>query len=140
MAKNKMKGVVEVELGGANRFIKFDFNSICELEAYFDKPATKIFDTKRGIAMREIRGTMWIGLQRFHNGAEIDEVGDWLQEALEEGRFEDVSSRLGEALGLALRGPDEEDPGKNPEPSKEGAKQKKGSTSRNSSNKPDVSV
>ncbi len=133
-----MKGVVEVELGDANRMLKFDLNAICEMEAYFKKPASKIFDKERGVALREIRGAMWIGLQSFHEGVKINEVGDWLQDAWDEGRFEEVSGLLGEAFALALAGPETEgEPIKNSVPPKKGAK--KGSTSRSSSSKPDAS-
>ena len=142
MAKNRMKCVVEVELGDANRLIKFDLNAICDLEDFFKKPVSKIFDEERGIALTEVRGTMWVGLRRFHDGGELllTKVGDWLQEAFEEGRFEEVSGQLGEALSLALVGPEPEtkgESGKNSKPPKTGAK--KGSTSRSSSNKPDAS-
>lgn len=143
MAKHSMKGVVEILLDGAKRMVKFDFNAICELEDYFGKPAQNIFDVERGIALREIRGTLWIGLQRFHEGIKLNTTGDWIQGAMEEGRFEEVSGQLGEALQLALgalNGPDKKaGPGKNPEPPKTGAKKSKASTSQSSSNKPDDS-
>ncbi len=42
MAKQSMKGVVEIFLDGAMRLVKFDFNAICELEDYFGKPATSM--------------------------------------------------------------------------------------------------
>lgn len=138
---NSMKGVVDVELGDANRQIKFDFNAICALEEYFGKSAAEIFNTEDGtIEMRTIRGAMWVGLQRHHPGVEIEDVGQWLGEAIEENRFEDVSNKLGEALSQALGGKaSKEAPGKNPEPPTKGAT-KKGSTSKNSSGKPGASA
>lgn len=135
--KNKMKGVVEIELGDANRLLKFDMNAIAELEAFFDRPSHKIFDQKRGVGIREIRGTLWVGLQRFHPGVKIEEVGDWLDEVMEEKRFNEVSEAVGTALMNAL-GALSEDESKNAEPPVKGAKPKS-STSRRSLPKPDVS-
>ena len=138
---NKAKGIVDIELGGTNYRLQFDFNAICELEDYFDRPAQQVFDESKGIGMREIRGTLWVGLQRHHKGVTVDEVGEWLGDAVNNGQFEQLANTLGSAIAYALHGgkPEEleEAAGKNEEPPKKGAK--KGSTSRRSSNKPGVS-
>lgn len=126
MAKNKMKGIVEVHLGGASRRIKFDLNAICDLESHFDKPAHEIYS--EGVGVKIIRDTLWVGLQRYQDGVKINEVGDWIEEAVEEGRFAEVAEKIGEALSFALSGMStteaESAAGKNPEPPKEGAKKK----------------
>lgn len=136
MASNSVRGSVEIELGGVKRTVKFDLNALCELETHFDKPSHLIFDTERGIGLREIRDTLWIGLQRFHKGVELDHVGNWLQAAAEEGRIEEVSTQLGKAMSFALNGlGGEEEPSGNPEPPQTGAATED-STSQDSSNKP----
>lgn len=131
---NKIKGSVDVRLGGANRILKFDFNAICELEAHFDKPAERIFDQERGVGLKEIRDTIYIGLLRFQPQVTPEMVGDWLETSAEAGEFQHVSEKLGEALNNALGGmrAEETDLG-NVEPSKGG--KKKGSTTKRSSSK-----
>lgn len=133
MANKGMKGVVEIYLGGSKKMVKFDFNAICDLEEYFDRPAMKIFDLKKGVAFREIRGTLWVGLKRHHEDVDIEDVGDWIQDAAQEGRLEQVSEQLGEALSIGLAGL--AGPVKNPKPPKAGAKKSSASTSRPSSSK-----
>ncbi len=137
---NSIRGSVDVQLGGANRILKFDFNAICQLEKHFDKPAEKIFDEERGIGLLEIRDTLYVGLLRYQTKITPEIVGDWLQEASEAGEFQHVSEKLGEALNQALgslnlAGNEGED-SKNSEAPKGG---KKGSTSQRSSPKPAAS-
>ena len=134
-----MKGIVEIFLGDKNRMVKFDYNAICELENFFKKPAQEIFDGQVG--MGTIRGSLYIGLQKYHKGVTVEQVGDWLQEVMDEGRYTEVATSVGEAFALALTGPEfQQDDPKNPEPSipgaKKGKKARKRSTSRPSSNKP----
>ncbi len=139
---NSVKGVVDIFLGNADRMIKFNYNAICDLEDFFKRPAHKIFDSEDGtVGMSTIRGCLYIGLQKHHKGVTVEEVGDWLQETIEEGRYTEVAAAVGQAFTLALTGPEFQKPdSKNPEPSTPGAKKgkkgKKASTSPRSSKEP----
>lgn len=142
---NSRKGEIEIFLGDANRIIKFDYNAICDLEDFFKRPAHKIFDSKDGtVGMSTIRGSLYVGLQKYHKGVTVEEVGDWLQEVIVEGRYTEVATAVGQAFALALTGPEfQQDDSKNDKPQGAGAKKskkgKKASTSPRSSNKPDDS-
>ena len=92
--------------------------------------------------MNVIRGSLFIGLKRYHSGVSVEDVGKWLGAAIKDGTFGAVGEKLGEAVGYALAGPGdtEDDDSGNAEPPKAGAKKKKGSTTQPSLDKRDASV
>lgn len=133
-----MRGAVDVELGGSNKILKFDFNALCEMEEHFGVPAQVLFNKDR-VGLRTLRDSLYIGLRRFHEGVTVEEVGDWLEEAAGQGRFQTVAEKLSEALQFALNGLEGPE-GNGPAPETTGASEtarpkRKDSTTRNSSSK-----
>lgn|SRR5690606_12688582 len=93
-----MKRYVEVELGGAVRKLRYDFNAIVELEEYFNKGIGAILNEEQ-VGFRVIRAMYWAGVRAFNKKVTIDQVGNWLQEEIENGKgieelFEPITKAL----------------------------------------------
>ena len=98
-----MKRYVEVELGGAVRKLRYDFNAIVDLENYFNKGIGAILNEEQA-GFRVIRAMYWAGVRAFNKKVTIEQVGNWLQEEIENGKgieelFEPVTKAL-QASGL----------------------------------------
>ncbi len=98
-----MKRYVEVELGGSIRRLRFDFNAIIDLEEYFGKGIGAIMSEEQ-VGFRVMRALYWAGLKSYNRRVNIEQVGIWLQEEIENGKaldelFEPVTKAL-QASGL----------------------------------------
>lgn len=109
-----MKRYVEIELGGAKRRIRFDFNAVVELEEYFNKGIGAILNEEQ-VGFRVMRAMYWAGMKTYNRKLTIEQVGKWLQEEVEGGKgldelFEPVTEAL-KASGLLGEADDEQEDG-----------------------------
>ena len=100
-----MQGAVDVDLGGKNRILKFDFNAICEAEAHFGVPAHEILNQEK-MGLKTIRDLLYIGLQEFNGKEAVDAqtVGIWLETSARAGQFQYVVEKMSAALQYAIQG------------------------------------
>lgn len=93
-----MKRYVEVELGGSTRRMRFDFNSIIDLEEYFGKGISAIM-TDEQIGFRVMRAMYWAGLKSYHRRLNIEQVGKWIQSEIDNGKgIEELFTPIEKAL------------------------------------------
>lgn len=79
------RSFVEVELGGKTRLLKYDFNAICEIEERTGKGVAAIF-SEQNVGFNTIRLFLWAGLKWKIPGLQPQQVGQWLQQEMEEGK------------------------------------------------------
>lgn len=95
---NKFKAEVEVEIGGKVRLLRYDMNSLAELEQMLGKPVMLIFD-EENLGVLTIRAALTAGLRGGGMSRVTQEqVGSWVDMS----KIEYLSKKMGEALSLAL--------------------------------------
>ena len=98
---NGLKTYVEVELGGKERLLKFDFNSVAEVEEYFGKGIGAIFNEQQ-VGLNTMRIFYWAGLKWKVKNVTPHLVGTWLGESLQEGEsMETLMRPIFKALQLS---------------------------------------
>jgi hypothetical protein len=86
-----------IELGGKTRTIKFDYNSICDMEEKANMGIPQIMSENAGF--NTLRLLMWSGLKHENRGLTLDMVGLWIQKYLDEGNeLEKLYSDVAKAL------------------------------------------
>lgn len=103
------KRFVNVEIGGENRQLKFDFNAVADLEDFFGKGIGSIMSEEQ-VGFRTIRAMYWAGLKWRNRKLTVNQVGHWLQDEIENGTdFEELFQPVIEAMQAAgLLGTDDE--------------------------------
>jgi hypothetical protein len=92
------KAYVEVELGGENKLLKYDFNAVADIEEYFGKGIGAIM-TEENLGFRAIRALYWAGLKWKDRGLTMERVGHLIGKELQEGRsFQELILPIGKAL------------------------------------------
>jgi hypothetical protein len=98
---NALKRYVEVELDGKMKLVKFDFNSVSEIEEYFGKGIMAIFREEH-VGFNTIRILYHFGLKWKYRNVTPQVVGNWLQERIENGAdFKDLMEPVMKALQLS---------------------------------------
>jgi hypothetical protein len=93
-----LKRYVEVELDGKQKLVKFDLNSVCEIEEYFGKGIMAMFREDQ-VGFNTIRILYYFGLKWKYRNVTPQIVGQWLQERMEDGaNFEDLMKPVMTAL------------------------------------------
>lgn len=94
---NEQRGEVDLEIGGMQRTLRFDMNSMAELESNLGKPIGEIF--KEGqVGIKEIREALYVGLKWRYRKIQRHEVGSWMV-ANKLGEF---GAAIGRAIAMAL--------------------------------------
>jgi|SRR5690554_3622634 len=102
---------VNVDLGGRERQLRFDFNAVADLEEHFGKGIASVMSEEQ-VGFRTIRAMYWAGLKWRNPRLTVEKVGEWLQEELENGAsFEDLLEPIIKAMKLAGLIGDDEDGG-----------------------------
>ncbi|CAM3876748.1 hypothetical protein COLU111180_11985 [Cohnella lubricantis] len=79
------RSFVEVELGGKSRLLKYDFNAVCEVEERTGKGVAAIF-SENSVGFNTVRLFLWAGLKWKIPGIQPAQVGQWLQQEVENGK------------------------------------------------------
>jgi hypothetical protein len=79
-----MKKYVEVELGGKTKLLRFDLNSVSDLEAFYDKGITAILNEEQ-FGFNALRIFYTFGLRWKEPGITPQRMGVLLDEAIQEG-------------------------------------------------------
>lgn len=92
---NKQKALVEVELGGEKRTLRFTLNSLAEIEDKLGVPLSKLSEVELGV--KTVRTMLWAAL--IHEDEEITEkqVGNMVDFE----NLEYVQNKVSEAFALA---------------------------------------
>jgi hypothetical protein len=92
---------LEVELDGKPRLLRFDFNSICEIEERFGKGIARIFSEEQ-VGFNVIRLFYWAGLKWKDRGLTVDRVGQMLHTDVAAGRsLDELLKPIMQALKLS---------------------------------------
>lgn len=97
----KHKQMVDIEVGGFSRRLRFDFNAIAALEEATGKTISEIGDNP---GAREIRAMLWAGLLHELPKLTINQAGDMID-------FEKIGyigEKIQEAFALAMGQPVQE--------------------------------
>jgi len=98
---SKFKTFVNVDFGGEERIMKFDFNSAADLEDHFGLGVSEIFNEKR-IGFSLVRAFYFFGLREKMKGLTMQRTGLLLQEEVEKGKtLETLLEPVMEALELS---------------------------------------
>lgn len=107
---------VEIVLDGKTRSLKYDFNSLADMEEKAGIALTALLS--EGVAgFRSIRLLLWAGLKWENRGLTLERIGNMLQKDLIEanGNLEYFITVIGKALEKSgiIRQEDNEEQGKN---------------------------
>src|SRR5690606_28276148 len=75
---------VNVDLGGRERQLRFDFNAVADLEEHFGKGIASVMSEEQ-VGFRTIRAMYWAGMKWRNPRLTVEKAGEWLQEELENG-------------------------------------------------------
>lgn len=97
---NPERGEVDLVVGDTTYVIKLGRNALASVEGLLGRgfpeiAATLTSDPQIGV----MRAILWAGLQRYHPGLDLLQVGDLMDEA---GNDELIGAKIGEALKLAF--------------------------------------
>lgn len=76
---------VEIELDGKTRLLRFDFNTVSELEERLGKGIIGVL-TKEQVGFNMTRALYWAGLKWKDRGLTIERTGQMLQKEVEKGK------------------------------------------------------
>lgn|GEM_PF-1442663 len=76
---------VELEIGGKERLLRFDFNAVCDVEERTGKGIGAIFSESQ-VGFNTVRLLLWAGLKWKIPGLQPQQVGQWLQQEAEHGK------------------------------------------------------
>lgn len=92
---NKHRGIVEVELGGKVRNLRYTMNALAEIE---DKLGVAMADMKDiKMTIKNVRVILWAGLIHEDKELTIEEVGDMVDMS----NFEEVQEKVAEAFAMS---------------------------------------
>jgi hypothetical protein len=96
-----LKKYVEVELGGKTKLLRFDFNSVSDLEDHYGKGISAIL-TEEQLGFNSLRYFYTFGLRWKDPGMTPQKMGVLLGEAIENGEsFESLLKPIMKALNLS---------------------------------------
>jgi hypothetical protein len=72
-----------IDIGGKERKLKFDYNSICDLEERASIGIMELMGERAGF--NTLRLLLWAGLKSSNSGIALRDVGEWIQESLDGG-------------------------------------------------------
>ena len=104
---NPHRGEVEIDIGGRERVLRFDFNAIAELEKRLDMPFSVAF-AEENAGIRVIKESLYVGLKSTNPRVTPDLIGRWMEFP----KLSDYGEKIGEALRLWI-GDDDEAKGEN---------------------------
>lgn len=92
-----------INLGGRERRLRFDVNSICDFEQVSGVTAQQLM-YRSGVAVS--RALLWAGLKAEEPGLTLAQVGDWMQQYADDhggdlSAGEAMSKAIGDALIMA---------------------------------------
>lgn len=76
---------IEVELDGKTRLLRFDYNTVCDIEERFGKGIAAIF-TQEQVGFNVVRLFYWAGLKWKDRGLTVDRVGQMLHSEIAGGQ------------------------------------------------------
>jgi hypothetical protein len=78
--KNRLIATVTVELGGADRTFRLDFNGLARIEEVTGKNLLMDAGWLQGLSLRELRGITWalLSVPEGEQRPTLEEVGSWL--------------------------------------------------------------
>jgi hypothetical protein len=76
---------VEIELDGKSRLLRFDFNTVSELEERLGKGIIGVL-TKEQVGFNMTRALYWAGMKWKDRGLTIERTGQLLQKEVENGK------------------------------------------------------
>jgi hypothetical protein len=79
-----LKSYVEVELGGENKLLKFDYNAVADIEEKFGKGIVAVFK-EENVGFNTVRLFYWAGLKWKDPGLTVQRVGGLLGDKLAAG-------------------------------------------------------
>lgn len=87
-----------IELGGKERWVRFDYNAICDMESRSGLGIMKLMDENAGF--NTLRLLLWAGIKHENKALTPEMVGAWVQEYVNNGGkieklFEDAAMELG---------------------------------------------
>jgi hypothetical protein len=83
MNNSNLVSYVEVNIGGKDRLLKYDYNSACDLEELYGKGIAGILQEEQ-IGFKLVRAFYWAGLKWKEPGLTIVRVGNMLGEEIKE--------------------------------------------------------
>lgn len=89
------------ELEDKSYTLKFDYNSICDIEEYAGEPIQN-FVSENKIGLNQVRIIMWAGLKWKLAGITKQQVGFMLAKLMENGQYQDVVKKMFELLPQAF--------------------------------------
>lgn len=91
----------KVDLGGKEYLLKFGFNAVADIEEYFGKGVSHVFN-KEQMGFRTIRALYWAGM-KWKYRITVEQVGELLEKELEETEksLEDIMKPVIEAVTKA---------------------------------------
>lgn len=87
--------MVEIEVGGFVRRLRYDFNAIASLEEAIDRPVSALGDN---VGVRELRAMLWAGLIHELPKLTIIQAGDMI--SFEKMGY--ITEKIQEAFALAM--------------------------------------
>jgi len=90
---------IAIELGGKQRHLRYDFNSLVALEDELGVTVDKIESFVSGsVKLRDLRTLIWAGLVHEDDGITPKDVGAWIDFQ----NIEKISEKVGRALEAAF--------------------------------------
>lgn len=90
---NKHKGEVIINIGGMEKKLKFDMNTLAEVEGILDRPIHQVLNENK-LGIREIRALLYAGIQWDGKPLSLKQIGEMLN-------FDNMqyfAEKIGEAL------------------------------------------
>jgi len=96
-----MTGPVVINIGGKERFLKYDINTAAEMEELLGGRSLMFIMANPAVAgFAALRILLWGGLKHAQKGLTLQLVGVWMQEYMEAGG---TPEELAEIIGKAVR-------------------------------------
>jgi hypothetical protein len=80
--------MISIELSGKERNLRYDYNSVCDLEERANKGIIQLMNEQAGLNV--LRLLLWAGLKHENKGLTVDMVGLWIQKYLDDGMSMDA--------------------------------------------------
>ena len=106
MTTNSNRGEALINIGGAERTVRFRTNQIAQLEEMSGVGIIKLL-SQESIGIKTLRDAIFVGLVYSDKKLTPNKVGRWLDDF--EGDFADLMSTIFEALAKSIPGVDMED-------------------------------
>jgi hypothetical protein len=92
--------MIEINIGGEARKMRFSHIAIKTLESHFDLPFHEIFENIHVDSIENIGVMLWASLKKYDKQLTLEEVEDWLDDAIDDEAltYAEVNSKVGKAL------------------------------------------